>query len=160
MNNLYFLHNTFVDSAAVDLGGVGAQNNVWVNNVFVKAKGLLFVNMNKGTQWLGNVYQGDLGLPITSGLTPLDAIWQRPVDGLAAWQDKLARLPPAQARYPDLPQWLDAGNDALLELDIAGRSRPSSRTEKTIGCLQASSAALQLRPLTSAQAGPSYLAKQ
>lgn len=154
------MHNTFVDSAAVDLGGVGAQNNVWVNNVFVNAKGLLFVNMNKGTQWLGNAYQGDLGLPITSGFTPWSATLQRPVDGLAAWQDKLARLPSAQVGYPDLPQWLDAGNNALNELDIAGRSRPTSRTEKTIGCLQGSSAALQLRPLTSAQAGPSYLGEK
>jgi len=133
---------------------------VWANNVFVKAKGPLLANMNKGTQWLGNAYQGDLGLPITSGLTPLDATWQRPVGGLAAWQDKLVRLSSAQAGYPDLPQWLDAGNDALLELDIAGRRRPAARTDKTIGCLQASSAALQLKPLTSTQAGPSYLAKQ
>jgi hypothetical protein len=129
-------------------------------NVFVKAKGPLLANMNKGTQWLGNAYQGDLGLPITSGFTPLDATWQRPVGGLAAWQDKLARLPSAQAGYPELPQWLDAGNDALIELDIAGRRRPAARTDKTIGCLQASSAALQLKPLTSTQAGPSYLAKQ
>jgi hypothetical protein len=160
LNNLNFLHNTFVDSAAVDLGGVGAQNNVWANNVFVKAKGPLLANMNKGTQWLGNAYQGDLGLSNTFGFTLLDATWQRPVGGLAAWQDKLARLPSAQGGYPDLPQWLEAGNDALLELDIAGRSRPAARTGKTIGCLQASSAALQLRPLTSTQAGPSYLVKQ
>ena len=97
LKNLTFSHNTFVDSAAIDLGGVGAQNNVWANNVFVKAKGSLFANANSGTQWLGNAYQGDLGLPITYGFTLLDATWQRPVGGLAAWQDKLARLPSAQA---------------------------------------------------------------
>ena len=160
LKNLTFLHNTFVDSAAIQLGGVGAQNNVWANNVFVKAQGPLLANTNNGTQWLGNAYQGDLGLPATTGFTPLDATWRRPPGGLAAWSDKLARLPSAQGVYPDLPQWLEAGNDALIALDIAGRSRPAARTEKTIGCLQASSSALELRPLTSAQAGPPYLSKQ
>jgi hypothetical protein len=157
--NLYFLHNTFVDSAAIQLGGSGAQNNTWANNVFLKAQGPLFANMNNGTRWLGNAYQGDLGLPITSGFTAWDANWNRHNGGLAPWQDKLARLPLAQSAYPDLPQWLDAGNDALIELDIGGRRRPVARNEKTIGCLQASSAALQRQPLTGAQAGPSYLSQ-
>lgn len=159
LKNLYFLHNTFVDSAAIQLGGSGVQNNIWANNVFLKAQGPLFANMNNGTRWLGNAYQGDLGLPITSGFTPLEAGWQRPNGGLAAWQDKLARLPSAHGGYPDLPQWLDPGNDALIELDIAGQRRPVARNEKTIGCLQASSAALQRQPWTGAQAEPSYLSK-
>jgi hypothetical protein len=89
-------------------------------------------------------------LPVTTGFTPLDITWQRSEAGLSAWLDKLSRLPPAQSAYPNLPQRLDTGNDALIELDIAGRLRPAARTEKTIGCLQASSAALPLRPLTSA----------
>ena len=113
------MHNTFVDSAAIDLGGLGAQKRVWANNVFVKEKGPLSTNANCGIQWQGNADQGDLGLPITCGSPLLDATWQGPLGGLAGWQDKLARLPSAQVGYPDLPQLLDDGNDDLIESDLA-----------------------------------------
>ena len=103
---------------------------------------------------VGQRLSGRLGLPPAAGFTRLDATWRLPEGGFKGWLDKLTPLPAPQAGYPDLPQWLDAGNDALIELDIAARRRPAARTEKTIGRLQAASADFQLRPLTSAQKCP------
>lgn len=68
LRNINFLFNTFHNCASIDLGGIGPTLNHWSNNLFVKTSGPIFMAPNRGTQWLGNIYQGSLGLPATVGL--------------------------------------------------------------------------------------------
>jgi hypothetical protein len=69
LNNINFVHNTFYNCADIDLGGVGPTNNTWANNIFKKSTGSIFKNANSGTTFVGNIYQGTLGISIGSGNT-------------------------------------------------------------------------------------------
>jgi len=68
LRNINFLFNTFHNCGPIDLGGIGPTLNHWSNNLFVKTSGPIFMAPNKSTQWLGNIYQGSLGLSATVGL--------------------------------------------------------------------------------------------
>ena len=68
LQNINFLFNTFINSAPISLGGKGAVLNSWSNNLFSNKSGPIFQDPNEGTKWIGNIYQGLLGLKTTSGL--------------------------------------------------------------------------------------------
>ena len=68
LQNINFLFNTFINSAPISLGGKGPTLNSWSNNLFSNKSGPIFQDPNEGTKWIGNIYQGLLGLKITTGL--------------------------------------------------------------------------------------------
>jgi len=68
LQNINFLFNTFINSAPIILGGKGAVLNSWSNNLFSYKSGAIFQDPNEGTKWVGNIYQGTLGLKPISGL--------------------------------------------------------------------------------------------
>jgi len=69
LGNINFIHNTFYNCGDIDLGGTGATNNTWANNIFQKNSGTIYTNPNSGTTWAGNIYQGTIGITIPSGMT-------------------------------------------------------------------------------------------
>lgn len=68
LQNINFLFNTFINSAPISLGGEGPVLNRWSNNLFSNKTGPIFQDANKGTKWLGNIYQGSTGFTPTPGL--------------------------------------------------------------------------------------------
>jgi hypothetical protein len=56
LNNINFIHNTFYNCGTINMGGTGATNNTWANNIFQKSSGAIFSNPNLGTTWVGNIY--------------------------------------------------------------------------------------------------------
>lgn len=68
LQNINFLFNTFINSAPISLGGKGPTLNNWSNNLFSYKSGQIFQDPNEGTKWVGNIYQGLLGLKTTAGL--------------------------------------------------------------------------------------------
>ena len=68
LQNINFLFNTFINSEPISLGGNGPTLNNWSNNLLSNKSGPIFQDPNDGTKWLGNIYQGLLGLKTTSGL--------------------------------------------------------------------------------------------
>ena len=72
LTNINFIHNTFVNSGEIDLGGSGPTGVTFANNIFKKNSGSIFNNSSGITSWAGNIYSGTLGISIPSGMTNVD----------------------------------------------------------------------------------------
>ena len=154
LNNINFIHNTFVDCGEIDFGGTGATNGTWANNIFKKS-GTIFVNPNTGTSFKNNIYSGSLGITISSGMTKVDPKLTLNSDGYYGLSSTSPAIGAASNEYPailNIP-----GVDTLL-LDIKGLGRPVSRLLKDVGCEQFNaSGTITNRPLKLSDVGPSYL---
>jgi len=156
LSNINFIHNTFYNCGAMDLGGNGPTNNTWANNIFRKTSGNLYSNANNGSTWVGNIYQGNIGITIPSGMTsanPFLALNANGYFGLTA----SSPVNNANSNYPlilDIPVLDD---DPGLLFDITGRPRPTTVTLKDVGCEEFTTGTISNRPLTLADVGPSYL---
>ncbi len=154
LNNINFLHNTFVDCGLIDLGGVGATNGTWANNIFKKT-GTIFTNPNNGTAFKGNIYKGTLGVSIPTGMTNSDPLLTLNADGYYGLSPLSPSIDASDANYPALLNI--PGIDTLL-LDIQGKTRPVSKTQKDVGCEEYNAAGTSInRPLKLSDVGPSYL---
>jgi len=156
LSNINFIHNTFYNCGAMDLGGNGPINNTWANNIFKKTSGNLYTNANNGTTWLGNIYQGNIGITIASGMTNTNPFLALNANG---YYDLTANSPinNANANYPAILDITNLDDDPGLLFDIAGRPRPTTVTLKDVGCEEYTSGTVSNRPLTLADVGPSYL---
>ena len=157
LNNINIVHNTFVNSGPIDLGGTGPLAVTFANNIFKKSAGNIFTNTNSGTSWAGNIYQGNLGISIPTGATNIDPL-------LVLNSDKyygLSALSPAiDASSSSYPAMLDIANvddDPSLLLDISGQTRPATQTLKDVGCDEFTTGTTSNHPLVLSDVGPSYL---
>ena len=157
LQNVNFVHNTFVECGNIDLGGPGPVNSTWANNVFKKSSGSIFVNPNTSTTWAGNIAAGTLGITIASGMTNADPKLVRNTDGYFGLSSTSPAIGAASASYPPLLDIAGIDDDPSLLLDISGQPRPSTRTSKDVGCDQYTAGTTLNRPLTLADVGPSYL---
>lgn len=156
LNNINFIHNTFYNCGDIDLGGIGATNNTWANNIFKKSSGSHFINANSGTSWAGNIYQGTLGISIPSGMTnsnPFLAINSEGYYGLSS----SSPINNSNANYPAILNITNIDDDPNLLFDISGQTRPSTVTLKDVGCDEYTSGTSTNHPLTLSEVGPSYL---
>lgn len=156
LSNINFIHNTFYNCGDMDLGGNGPINNTWANNIFKKASGNLYSNANNGTSWLGNIYLGNIGISIPSGMTNTNPFLALNANG---YYDLTASSPVnnATASYPAILDIANLDDDPGLLFDIAGRPRPTTVTLKDVGCEEFTTGTVTNRPLTLADVGPSYL---
>jgi hypothetical protein len=156
LSNINFIHNTFYNCGAMDLGGNGPINNTWANNIFKKTSGNLYTNANNGTTWVGNIYQGNIGITIASGMTNTNPFLALNAN---SYYDLTANSPinNANANYPAILDITNLDDDPGLLFDIAGRPRPTTVTLKDVGCEEYTSGTVSNRPLTLADVGPSYL---
>ena len=154
LDNINFLHNTFVDCGNIDFGGVGATNGTWANNLFKKS-GTIFVNPNAGTSFSGNIYSGTLGITIATGMTQTDP---QLAQNTYEYYDLTATSPAIGAASNVYPAILYIpGIDTLL-LDIKGLNRPVTRILKDVGCEQFNATGtITNRPLKLSDVGPTYL---
>jgi hypothetical protein len=131
LDNVNFLHNTFVDCGPIDFGGIGATNNTWANNIFKKTNSI-FINPNAGTTFTGNIYfGGTLGINIPSGMTSADPQLVLNGDGYFSPSATSPVIGAASAIYPS---FLNIPGVDTLMLDIKGKNRPLSRLLKDVGC--------------------------
>lgn len=157
LSNINFIHNTFYNCGNIDLGGTGATNNTWANNIFKKSSGSIFNNPNSGTSWAGNNYQGTLGISIASGMSntnPFLALNSEGYYGLSS----TSPINNANASYPAILDITNIDDDPNLLFDISGQTRPSSVTLKDVGCDEFTTGTTTNHPLTLSEVGPSYLA--
>ena len=154
LQNINFFHNTFVEPGAIALAA-GPANNAWVNNVFRKASGKIFTGPYTGISWAGNLYSGSLGLAIPSGMTgdsdlglTLNAFGYY---GLSSRSPVIDNSQPG----PAILNIAGVTGDYTVALDVAGQSRDGARDA---GCVEyGATGPVTNRPLTLADAGPSYL---
>lgn len=158
LKNINFLHNTFVNCGDVNLGGAGASGNTWANNIFKKAgSGAIFSDPNNGTTWAGNMYDGNLGISITTGMERIDPLLGSNAGGFLELLSGSPAIDRASATYPSIPSITGLDTDAALLLDVNGRPRPGDRVQKDIGSVEYTTGTITNRPLTLAAVGPAYL---
>ena len=158
LNNINFLYNTFINCGDIDLGGAGPVNVNFANNIFKKNTGNIFSNPNTNTKWKGNIYQGTLGIPISTGM-----IFANPQLALNTNNSfSLSSISPAinisDTTFPSILDIANVNDDPLLLLDVRGKARPASIRLKDLGCDEFTTGTITNAPLTLSNVGPSYLA--
>jgi hypothetical protein len=157
LNNINFIHNTFVDCGMIDFGGTGATNGTWANNIFKKT-GTIFQNANAGTTFKGNIYSGTLGVTIPAGMTNIDPKLALNSEGYYGLTASSPAINAANATYPSILDITNIDDDPTLLLDIKGLPRPASAILKDVGCEEYNaSGTIVNRPLKLADVGPTFL---
>lgn len=159
LKNINFIHNTFVSCGNIDLGGKGATNNTWANNIFKKSIGNIFTNANTGTTWVGNIYLGSLGISIASGMTNIDPKLEKNRDGYQGISSGSPAIDASSSNYPAIIHLNNIDDDPNILMDISGQVRPAILTLKDVGCDEFTTGNITNRPLKLTDVGPLYLNK-
>jgi hypothetical protein len=155
--NINFIHNTFYNCGDIDMGGLGATNTTWANNIFQKSSGSIFTNANSGTTWAGNIYQGTLGISIPSGMTNANPLLITNGDGYKGLSASSPAIDAASANYPAILDIAVINDDPSLLFDGGGKSRPATITLKDVGSDEFTTGTTTNHPLAVSEVGPSYL---
>jgi hypothetical protein len=155
--NINFIHNTFVNSGNIDLGGTGATNNTWANNIFKKSSGNLFINANNETTFAGNIYQGNLGISITSGMNNTNPNLTINNDGYYGISAGSPAINSASSSYPSILNLINIDDDPNITYDISGQLRDAN---KDVGCDEYAIGNTTNHPLGLAEVGPSYYTEE
>jgi poly(beta-D-mannuronate) lyase len=156
LSNINFVHNTFVDCGAIDLGGTGPTAVTFANNIFKKSSGKIFTNPNGQTTFAGNIYLGTLGITIPSGATYADPLLVINSDGYYGLSSSSPAIDASSPSYPAAVDITDIDDDASLSFDISGQARPATIL-KDVGCDEYTTGTVTNRPLTVSDVGPVYL---
>ncbi len=156
LQNINFIHNTFVECGNIDLDN-GAKNNTWANNIFKKGSGSIFTGSVSGISWGGNIYQGTLGVTIPSGVTNVDPQLVINLDGYYGLSSTSPAINASSLSYPAILDIVNIDDDPSLLLDISGQPRPATVTQKDVGCDEFTAGAISNRPLKVTDVGPVYL---
>jgi len=155
--NINFIHNTFYNCGSIDLGGAGATNNTWANNIFKKTSGSIFKNANSGTTWLGNIGSGTFGITIPSGITNVDPLLTVNANGYRGITALSPAINAASTAYPAIVDIANIDDDPTLLYDISGQPRAVSKSLKDVGCDEDTTGTITNHPLLVTQVGPAYL---
>jgi hypothetical protein len=154
LNNINFIHNTFIDGTPIELDT--ATNNTWANNIFKKTSGNIFSGPTSGKTFVGNIYNGTLGVTISSGMTntnPQLVINSDGYYGLSA----TSPVNNASAGYPAILDIASIDDDPTLLLDISGQARPATVTLKDVGADEYTTGTTTNHPMVLSEVGPSFL---
>lgn len=168
LNNLNFIHNTFVGGTPIQLGQLITPNNgnilvttftnnTWANNIFKNTKAKIFSETVKGNEFAGNIYNGSLGINVASGMTKDDPLLIINTDGyygLSSASPAIDKSSAIDFQILDIPEIDD---DYTLSFDGAGKPRPTDITLKDVGSYEFTTAATTNHPLTISEVGPFYL---
>ncbi len=157
LNNINFLNNTFVNCGFIDLGNTGATNNTWANNIFLKSSGKIFKNINTGTTWAGNMFQGTLGITIPSGMANVNPLLITNSDGYQGLSSLSPAINAGSASYAAILDIPNIDDDPNLMFDISGQSRPATAAQKDVGCDEFTTGPTTNHPLVVTEVGPFYL---
>ena len=153
-NNFNFFHNTLYNCTDIVINS-GLTNCTWANNIFKQASGTIFSDTNSGQTYVGNIYQGTLGFTISSGMTNTDPKLSLNSDGYYGLSATSPAINGANSNYPAM---LSIPLIDTLALDIQGQYRPTTRSQRDVGCEEYSATGTVLnKPLAITNVGPSYL---
>ncbi len=156
LNNINFIHNTFVECGLIDLDN-GSRNNTWANNIFKKSTGNIFTGSPTSITWSGNIYQGNLGVSIPSGMTNANPLLTLNSKNYYSLSSSSPAINTASATYPAILDIANVDDDPSLLLDISGQPRPVLKSDKDIGCDEFTTGNTTNHPLVLSEVGPSYL---
>jgi len=156
LNNINFIHNTFVDCGTIDFDS-GAAGNTWGNNIFKKSSGSIFTGTITGITWAGNIYSGSLGKTISSGMSNSDPKLIKNATGFYVPSPTSPAIDAASASYPTILDIANIDDDPTISTDISGLLRPASAILKDVGCSEVTTGTTTNHPLQLSETGPFYL---
>jgi Chondroitinase B/Secretion system C-terminal sorting domain len=155
-NNYNVFHNTFYKCGETEIQ-TGMTNCSWANNAFYSTSGNIFTSTGTtaGQTFVGNIYQGILGLTIPTGMTNTDPKLTLNSDNYYGLSATSPTINASGAVYPKM--FFIPGIDTLL-LDIQGQARPVLRAQRDVGCEEYNATGTVInKPLALSDVGPSYL---
>lgn len=155
-NNFNCIHNTFYKCVNTQID-TALTNCTWANNIFYSDSASIFVGSTNGQSFAGNIYQGTLGLTISTGMININPLLTLNADGYYGLTATSPAIAAASTNYPAILSLSGINNDQNLLLDIKENPRPSILTQKDIGCEQYTSSSGTNHPLALCDVGPSYL---
>ena len=155
-NNFNFVHNTFYKCTASQIDN-GMTNCTWANNIFYSDSSTIFTGTTSGQTFVGNIYQGTLGLSISSGMNNVNPQLALNTDGYYGLSASSSAINAASSSYPAILDIPVLDDDPTLAFDIQGQARPASVTLKDVGSDEYTTGAITNRPLALRDVGPSYL---
>ena len=157
--NIYIMHNTFVNTAKLHLGGnksVLPKKVVFENNLFAYAPSTSIGNASGKEAWSGNMFQGSLGIPAQKGLKKVSSSLIQNEFGFYELESKSPAVNSAVKSKIKLPVLTGLDADTKLSLDIIKNNRPNDSSQKDVGCQEFRSGVV-LKPIaTNENTGPSY----
>ena len=168
LNNLNFVHNTFVGGTPIELGKLITlnngniqvttfTNNTWANNIFKNTTSNIFSETVTGNSFAGNIYNGTLGITIPSGMNDIDPLLVTNADGYKGLSASSPAIDAASSSYPSILDIAVINDDPSLLFDGSGKSRPTTITLKDVGSDEFTTGTTTNHPLTVSEVGPSYL---
>jgi len=161
IKNIVILNNTFVNTSKLLLGGnktVLPKKVMLANNLFVAPTTSIVANTSGKEVWVGNMYQGRLGIGDHKGLKKVNPLMAKNELGLYELAEKSPAVNGAEKNKIKLPEFKDLNADASLSYDIRRQKRPAEVSQKDVGCLEFNGTAAILKPFaTSENTGPKYL---
>ena len=154
-NNFNFFHNTFYKCNYSEIQS-GLTNVTWANNIFFQNTENIFTGTSSGNTFTGNIYQGNTGIVIASGMTSINPLLVINADGYYGLSSNSPAIDASNASYPVIPVIAGINQDSVIAIDIQGQARPSSRTLKDIGCDEYSATEIINHPPTACNTGPNY----
>ncbi len=155
-NNFNMINNTFYNciKSIIDTGLI---NCTWANNIFYSDSSTILSGSNKGQNFVGNIYQGSLGLSISSGMNKINPLLVANIYNYYGLSKSSPAIGASSSNYPPILNIIGLNNDPNILLDIEGQSRPATLALKDVGCDQFTSGNIINYPLDSCQVGPFYL---
>ena len=139
LDNINIAFNTIVACDEVRLGGDGSDkptNVTFSNNIFTNPNDDLFEDATGTETWIGNISLGAFGINAPSnGLTVIDPQLVENSAGFFGLAETSPARNAAQPGFAPLPQF--AGIDSIdseMLFDLMQQNRPTSTTEKDLGC--------------------------
>ena len=151
-----FIHNTFYKSTACSIAS-SLTNCTWANNIFYSDSGTIFSGTTAGQSFAGNIYQGTVGLTISSGMANTNPLLTLNANNYYGLSSGSPAIGASSASYPSILSLSGLNNDPTILFDIQGQGRPGTATQKDVGCDQYASGTITHYPLDSCQTGPVYL---
>ena len=155
-NNFNLINNTFYRCGKI-LIDTSITNATWANNAIYSDSSSILSGTTAGQKFIGNIYKGNLGLTISSGMTNSDPLMALNTNGFFSLTGTSPCIAAGSTGYPSIIDIPVVNNDPNVLLDIEGQARPSALNLKDVGCDQYATTPTNNKPLKLADVGPTYL---
>ena len=155
-NNFNIINNTFYRCTPSQID-TGITNCTWANNVIYSDSATIFTGSTNGQSFAGNIYQGAIGLTITSGMNNINPLLTLNSSNYYGLSVISPAINASSTSYPTLLAISGIGDDSTMAYDIQGQPRPASIPLKDAGCDEYTIGIITNNPLALCDVGPAYL---
>ena len=155
-SNFNFINNSFYRGTAIQID-TAIKNCTWANNIFYSDSATIFSGTTAGQTFAGNMYQGTLGITISSGMNKTNPLLMLNAAGYYSISAGSPAIDACVSNYPAILGIPGINDDSTIALDIAGRNRPASILLKDVGADEYTTAVATNHPLSLCETGPTYL---